>query len=181
MNADGSNQVRLTTNTDEDGNVNWCSADDKLVFTFEFTSPANKDVYVMDAVDSDGDGNGDNLIRLTNNAAHDLAPQWSPDCSKIAFGSHRDDSFGEIYVMDAVDSDGDGNGDNLIRLANNPAVDADPAWSPDGNRIVFYSNRGANWDIYVMDVVDSAGDGNGDNLIRLTNNPVDDIRPDWGR
>ena len=180
MNADGSNQVRFTTNPDEeDVNLNWCTTGDKIVFTSQVPGSENTDVYVMDAVDNDGDGNGDNLILLANNAAHDNQPHWSPDYSKIAFVSQRDDGVGEIYVMDAVDSDGDGNGDNLIRFTTNPAADQSPAWSPDQNRIAFYSARDGNFEIYVMDAVDNDGDGNGDNLIRLTNNSAHDIHPDW--
>ena len=32
----------------------------------------------MDAVDIDGDGNGDNLIRLTSVSAAEHSPDWSP-------------------------------------------------------------------------------------------------------
>ena len=41
---------------------------------------------------------GSNLINLTNNAAADLYPSWSPDGTKIAFGTNRDGNY-EIYVM----------------------------------------------------------------------------------
>ena len=43
---------------------------------------------------------GSNQTRLTNNAASDFEPAWSPDGSKIAFNSTRDVN-NEIYVMDA--------------------------------------------------------------------------------
>ena len=38
--------------------------------------------------------------RLTNNAAFDIEPSWSPDGTKIAFASDRDGNS-EIYVMNA--------------------------------------------------------------------------------
>ena len=76
------------------------------------------------------------LLRLTNSAASDVLPVWSPDGSKIAFSSNRDGK-NEIYVMDA-------NGGNLTRLTNNLADDDVPRWSPDGRRIAFDSERDGN-------------------------------------
>ena len=43
---------------------------------------------------------GSAQTRLTNNAAYDSDPQWSPDSQKIAFMSSRDGTE-EVYVMNA--------------------------------------------------------------------------------
>ena len=62
-----------------------------------------------------------------------------------------------------------------VKLTQNSSVDIQPAWSPDGRKIVFVSSpSGAyvNHEIYVMDA-------NGSNPIRLTNNSVYDGDPDW--
>src|SRR5688572_845446 len=45
--------------------------------------PTLWEIYVMNA-----DGSGQ--TRLTNNAASDIEPSWSPDSTKIAFSSDRD-------------------------------------------------------------------------------------------
>ena len=58
------------------------------------------------------------------------------------------------------------------RLTNNPADDGLAAWSPDGTRIAFGSDREGNFDFYVMNA-----DGSG--LTRLTINVVVDFRPSW--
>ena len=42
------------------------------------------------------------------------------------------------------------------KLTNNTAVDIQPAWSPDGTKIAFVSNRDENREIYVMDADGSA-------------------------
>jgi dipeptidyl aminopeptidase/acylaminoacyl peptidase len=67
---------------------------------------------------------------------------------KIAFMSDRDGNE-EVYVMNP-----DGSGP--VNLTNNPAIDLKPAWSPDGKRIAFASNRDGgdfnSFEIYVMDL-----------------------------
>ena len=74
--------------------------------------------------------------------------------AKIAFTSTRDGNS-EIYVMDRDGSD-------HVRLTYDPAIDSDPALSPDGRRIAFVSRRNGGADrIYVMD-------SDGEKLMQLT-------------
>ncbi len=89
--------------------------------------------------------------------------------TQIAFSSDRDGNL-EIY---AIDTDGT----NLVRLTNNPARDTQPAWSPDGRKIAFASDRrnGFSLEIYVMNA-----DGGG--LVQLTSDhppAVNDESPSW--
>ena len=83
---------------------------------------------------------------------------------RIVFVSLRDLN-NELYIMNA-----DGSG--VTRLTNNPAVDYDPACSPDGTRLAFMSRRDGNNEIYVMN-----SDGIG--VTRLTNNGAEDWDPAW--
>jgi len=57
-------------------------------------------------------------------------------------------------------------------LTNNDAEDHAPAWSADGKKIVFTSNRDGNKEIYVMDA-------DGKNQKNLTNSAADDSYADW--
>ena len=41
-------------------------------------------------------------------------------------------------------------GSDLDRSTRSPGLDVRPAWSPDGTRIAFTSNRDGNYEIYVM-------------------------------
>ena len=43
---------------------------------------------------------GGKAQRLTTDPAHDFAPVWSPDSSKIAFASDRYGNF-DVYLVDA--------------------------------------------------------------------------------
>jgi Tol biopolymer transport system component len=150
MNADGSNQIRLTHNDWNRGGVQygferdpvWSPDGSKIAFV---SSPRNVlQIYVMDA-------DGSNQIPLTNNSSPgDEAPAWSPDGSRIAFMRYGvfvgGPLLSEIYVMNA-------DGSNQVRLTDSPGrVNELPVWSPDGSKIAFDSNRGSNgYYIYVMD------------------------------
>jgi len=131
----------------------------------------NADIFVRT---EDGD-----LTNITNHTAHESGPVWSHDGKRIAFQSNRDNNF-EIYVTDP-------DGSNVTRLTTSTTEalksensdDRHPDWSPDGTKILFYSDRDGDGEIYVMSAGDSDGDGNGDNLIQLTNNADEDRRADW--
>jgi Tol biopolymer transport system component len=84
----------------------------------------NDNIYVMNAVDSNNDGNGDNLKRLTRNPENDLSPAWSPNGKKIAFTSFRTDNY-EIYTMNA-----DGSAQTRRTITGAPAHENNLDWQP---------------------------------------------------
>ncbi|MEX2157051.1 MAG: hypothetical protein WD773_09450 [Gemmatimonadales bacterium] len=61
-------------------------------------------------------------------------------------------------------------GTALVNLTNHPAKDAFPAWSPNGSKIAFDSDRGGNFEVYVMNADGTA-------LVNLTNHPAGDLLP----
>ena len=90
----------------------------------------NFEIYVMDA-------DGGNRENLSNHPVHDMDPDWSPDGTKIAFVSDRNDGAYQIYVMDA-------DGKNQIKLTDGPDAKREPDWSPDGGKIAFTVRDGIN-------------------------------------
>ena len=60
-------------------------------------------------------------------------PAWSPDGTRIAFSSARDDDY-EIYTMGL-------DGKDIEQLTKNiGSAEAEPAWSPDGKQIAYAAN-----------------------------------------
>lgn len=99
---------------------------------------------------------GSNARNLTTAPCLCSNPHWSPDGQKIVYASDHHNPITqqlEIYVMDAVDSNGDGEGDHRLRLTTDgPSILSDcPVFSPDGNRIAYGNNSSGKFDIYFVD------------------------------
>jgi len=96
----------------------------------------------------------------------DLAPTWSKDGLWVAFSSTRDGQS-EIYRMRP-------DGMQVERLTDDPSEDAEPAFSPDGRRLAFISDRGDGAPrLYVMDA-------DGSNVQAVSNAPGTEHRsPEW--
>jgi Tol biopolymer transport system component len=156
MDADGSNQIRLTHDSNLDNYPIWSPNGSKIAY-ISYKEEQN-DICIMDS-------DGSNQTNLTENSRGDWFGSWSPDGEKMIFQSTRDGNQ-EIYVMDA-------DGSNQIRLTENPSYDGNPFWSPDGSRIVYVARQEAgDFDIYTMDT-------DGSNKIRLTNDPEREGNPLW--
>jgi len=90
-------------------------------------------------------------------------------CAPITQLAFADTAGGnpDIYVIYA-----DGTG--RTRLTLDPARDVEPAWSPDGRKVVFTSDRDGNAEIYVMNA-------DGTTPVRLTYDATGDHTPTWSR
>ena len=84
----------------------------------------------------------------------------------VIFHTYRDGSL-EIYRLDGVEGVGDF---QLFNLSKGVGIDSGPSRSFDDAWIAFQSKRDGNYEIYYTD---SAGN----EQIRLTDNPADDINP----
>jgi len=141
MNSDGTNQTRLTSSPAGTANRGPAMSPNgrEIVFSSTRNDAANPnptrdtELYVMDAVDDDGDGNGDNLRRLTDDTFSEVNVAWSPDRRKIVFRSNRDGSD-ELYLMDP-----DAGTEPPVQLTNTaaPVSNQLPDFSPDGSTVVF--------------------------------------------
>lgn len=114
-----------------------CSWRDDILYTAHFKPTEwskNLDIF---AIDTEG-----NIMQLTDDLAPDFDPKFSPDGTRIAFTSLRDE-YANIYCMDA-------DGSNVQQLTFEKSMDYMGSWSFDGSKIAFTSARSGNYDIYCM-------------------------------
>ena len=128
---------------------------DGRTLVFVSTRTGNPDVYSMRFDPADPDA-GRAAINLTRHAAGDYNPAVSPDGTQILFSSGRaaDDAASgalaaagseasELFVMRA-------DGTNVRRLTRQDGWDGSPAWSSDGQAVLFYSARDGETRIFEM-------------------------------
>ena len=150
MNADGSEQTRLT-NSDGWNSYPALSPDGSKI-AFISTRDGNPEIYIMNV-----DGSGQ--TRLTTNDRFERTPAWSPDGAQIAFVSGPDDNNNDIYFMNA-----DGSG--LTRLTTNDRFENWLSWSPDGSQMAFHALESGSsaYGIYIINA-----DGSGETRITADN------------
>jgi len=107
------------------------------------------------------------LRRLTDDAAQDIVPRWSPDGARIAFLSDR----GGKYEIWQVRPDGAG----LAQMTHEPGREViAPVWSPDSRKLL-YQIRNVN-----SYVIDTAGSGAEQSPQSLAGQPPPGFIPwDW--
>jgi TolB protein len=175
INPDGSELAKISTRPFFDFSPAWSPDGKKIAFSgFTFsglTLPrlirGDADIYVINA-------DGSSLKRITESPAGDSWPSWSPDGKKIAFVRQRGEGGPSTVCKSCIYKirvDGTG----LKRLTGTKSFATDPAWSPNGKKIVFSSANpdAPNLDVFVMN-------SDGTEVERLlTKNDASDWEPNW--
>lgn len=179
--ANGGEPVRLTNFGADTSHPSWSPDGARILFCSNKDTPdrtidwwdQHHEIYSMRA-------DGSDVRRITDFRTVTTFPVYSPDGSHIAFrkvirtpGFYDDKNLtlaetnSEVFVMKS-----DGSAESNV--SNSAAYDGWPAWSPDGKRVVFGSNRGMVTQLYVVDA-------DGSHLTRLfdEHQTEEDTRPDW--
>lgn len=205
MEPDGTAQTNITNHPGNDTDPAWSPDGTKIAFS-STRDGGDDEIYVMNA-------DGTNVTQITYNNDIDTEPTWSPDGTKIAFTrmvvqpppppnclSKFCPGPESYYIGNAVIQDDifvmNADGTNEVQLTEDLGYDNNPAWSPDGSKIVYAHTNydfccnnpmagcacylGANYTmIYVMNA-DGSGQQNAPEVLVSTGNSIiNDRQPAW--
>ena len=163
MGADGSNARRLTRSPGRDAYLYFSSDDKRIVFQSPRANGEDTNIYVMNA-----DGSG--VVQLTHLKGFAGVPIFSPDDSAVAFqwrgtSNFADNTKWRLCIMRA-------NGSDFRVITPGETNDQVPNWSPDGARLIFYSDRSGKNQIYTINPV-------GGDVRRLLTTESNDNAASW--
>jgi len=159
MDINGKNKKLISSNNGF--NVSYSPDNKKIIFD-SVKNGYNRSLKILDLKTN----NEKVLFEDTNPFGH--FPKWSPDGKKILFNKGWFDKDGnsklQICLYDLKTN-------HIDELTDGSFEDGKAAFSPDGNAILFYSNRdGIEYEIYRMDA-------NGRNIKKLTSGGKFKMRP----
>ncbi|MGD2247684.1 MAG: FG-GAP-like repeat-containing protein [Candidatus Methanofastidiosia archaeon] len=171
MNNDGSNQHRLTHSGGWNCNrqPKWSPDGEHIVFWAFRPFGQGGSIWTMNS-------DGSNQTKIHVRGSYDASkPAFSPDGTKIVFNSCKRYGGGpnELYIMNP-------DGSNVSKILNASGNKSDGrrkakgsiSYSPDGQWIVFESERAGNWDIWIVKP-------DGSDLTQITTKSSADFYPAW--
>jgi TolB protein len=145
---------QLTNSNSAEYSPSW-SPDGKHI-VFVSTRDGNDDIYTMNR-------DGENLKNISNKENSNTMPSWGLD--NLIYYSSKIDGVYQI-----VRCKPDGSNEEII--TNDSDNKLMPQLSNDLTKILYYGDKDGNLEIYTLNIKNKA-------TLRLTNNPLMDMRPRW--
>lgn len=143
MNADGAGVRRLTDDPAHDYLPAWSPDGTRITFASWRREPGDTveavHIYVMNA-----DGSGQRRL-FPDSPGTSTSAQWSPDGQSFLLSRKVGEQGSDLFIVDP-------NGDPTQRLTNDEFSNGAGVFSPDGKRVAFYSDRGEESEIVVINV-----------------------------
>ena len=161
--VDGSTATRLTTDSEYDHMPSWSPNGRRIAYLSEVVTWVDwKRTYRnLRILSMQGDGGASDLL-VSNEFLADVAPQWSPDGSRLAVLTSADTDFIREKVLVRISSltivEADGSGQHTVA----GDVMSGVSWSPDGQRLAFARRHGQG-----AQLVTVAANGSDERVIRL--------------
>ena len=156
---EGRNLTNITMTSENDWTPTFSPISEKIIFTSYFPSNDNYDVFIMNS-------DGSNKKNLTNTPYYEKYPKFSPDGSFIIYQAWQKGKM-EIFFSNLLDA----NNINITRnVKYNDILSHGNSMTPDGQKIVFTSDRDGPRNIYIMN-------SDGSNQQKLTDNLFNDYEP----
>ncbi len=156
------NLVNLTNFPGDDMNPRWSPDGTEIVFDARRDGQA--ELYKMDA-------GGSNVRRLTTHFSAQRGASWSPDGRYLMYYSNQVDATSDqqgdenLFIMDR-------DGSNQVAVIDTDANEMWPAWSNNGEWILFTAYRDGNAEIYIAN-------RDGTSVWQLTDHPAEDSGGQW--
>jgi len=154
----GRSELRIISSKGGDSKTLWSSADPQNnVYPMDWSRDGR---YILCTMEKDqilqlavlaSSGGDPRIVMTIPSAAWTSYPQFSPD-GKSVVGAKTEKGNSEIYIW-TID------GGQEIRLTDDPANDDSPFWSPDGQYIVFLSDREKTRDLWAIPIQGVKPDG----------------------
>ena len=182
ISPDGEDELQITDHPLRDGHAKFSKDGQTIIFNAQRHDDGthelkNYEVYTTPTPEPGSPIDNTQITRLTNWPDWDTYPSLSPDGKKVLWRRILPDTTAprkynsEIFVMNR-----DGSG--LKNLTNSKYFDGYPEWSPDGQHIVFASNRHGIARFHLQLFIMKA---DGSDIQQISHNQPDeeDVRPDW--
>ncbi len=149
MNTDGSGVESIVNTSADEYDVD-CSPDGSKIAFVRQLQNGQRQLFIANS-------DGTNEKALGGAAFLNGNPRWSPNGLRILFDSDRGmppTGHREVYSMDSIDMNNDGEGDNLLQLTvNSPGFGATGAnWSSDGMAMFFSVDSATGSTLHTMDL-----------------------------